>query len=223
MDAATKTCSSCKEPKPFELFGRLSRSKDGYNGRGKSCMSAVEKQWRKSLSAEHREQRAAVMTAWRLANPEKVSQYAKKFYQQNKEDVIEYHKKWRAENKAQCAETGRIWREHNKEYMRKKVAEWYVKNKKAHRVRMKAWAKAHPEAIAEAHKRWQAANPDKVCAQQKRAQRKRIENLTDPYIVGLIKGEIGNWGVVVPPELVAMKKQYLLIKRKLKEANEEHN
>jgi hypothetical protein len=223
MEAATKTCGSCKESKPVDFFGLLARNKDGLNGRCKACVLVKTRQWKRTLPEEHLKKMESVRQAWKRAHPEKVSQYSKKFYQQNKEAILEHHKKWRDENKARCAETGRIWRDKNKEYMRKKQAEWYVKNKEAHMVRMKAWAKAHPEAMAEAHKRWQAANPDKVRAQQKRAQLKRIENLTDPYIVGLIKGEIGNWGVVVPPELVAMKKQYLLIKRKLKEANEEHN
>jgi hypothetical protein len=219
-----KTCSTCKETKPIGLFSRLARSKDGYLGRCKSCMTTKEKQWRETMSDETRVRVNEVQNKWREANPNRVKESQRKYYRKNKDVITTRIKKWKEENKDHVREVSRKWREENKEHFHALCKAWYENNKDRFRAKQKEWQKANPDKTNVYHQKWRSKNPAKVKAQLKRAQLKRIDLLTDTYIAAMVKNQIGNWGVEVPPELIAIKRQHLLIKRKLKEINDEkHN
>ena len=87
----------------------------------------------------------------------------------------------------------------------------------------KTWTKNNPTKVKESSKKWKSKNPDKVKVMSKRAQVKRIANLTDRYIVDLFKTQTGVRAIKIPPELIAAKRHYLTIKRKLEKDNEKHN
>jgi hypothetical protein len=218
-----KTCSSCKETKPFDLFRCLSRSKDGRTGRCKTCIGIKEKQHNAGLSDETRNRRRDQVLAWKAKNPEKVNKARRDYYARNKEAVLARIKKWREENKAHVSETSRKWREENKEYFYAKVEAWRLQNMERVAANNREWAKNNSTKVKEWTKKWRSENPDKVKAMSKRAQVKRVENLTDKYIKDLFKKQVGVASIEVPPTMIAAKRHYLTIKRKLEKLNEEHN
>ena len=213
----TKVCSSCKEEKLFELFRRLSRSKDGYTGRCKACIGIKDKQYNAALSDETRNRRKGQIRAWRAKNPEKVNKAGRDYYARNKEAELARIKKWREENKDHVRETSRKWREENKEYFYAKVEAWRLQNMERVAAKHEEWTKNNPTKVKEGTKKWRSKNPDKVKAMSKRAQVKRVENLTDKYINDLFKKQVGVTSIKVPPELIEAMRVNLFIKRKLKE------
>jgi len=218
-----KVCSSCKEEKPFELFRRLSRSKDGYTGRCKACIGIKDKQYNAVLSDETRNRRKDQIRVWRVKNPEKVNKAGRDYYARNKEAELARIKKWREENKNRVSETSRKWREENKEYFYAKVEAWRLQNMERVAAKHREWTKNNPTKVKEWTKKWRSENPDKVKAMHKRAQVKRVENLTDKYINDLFKKQAGVASIKVSPELIAAKRHYVTIKRKLENLNEKHN
>lgn len=90
-----KTCSKCKETKPFEMFSKDRSRKYGLYRRCKDCVKA------------HYE-----------ANKEKYAEYSKAYYEANKERYAAY----REANKEKIAEQTKAYREANKEKMAEKYS-----------------------------------------------------------------------------------------------------
>ena len=222
-EVMVKTCSSCKEAKPLELFRRLSRSKDGYTGRCKACIGIKDKQHRDTWTDETRAKRRNQVNEWRAQHPEKVKQWQRDYRIRHPDLERARIKKWREENKDHVRETSRKWREENKEYFYAKVEAWRLQNMERVAAKHREWTKNNPTKVKEGTKKWRSKNPDKVKAMSKRAQVKRVENLTDKYINDLFKKQVGVASIKVPPELIAAKRHYVTIKRKLEKLNEEHN
>ena len=218
-----KVCSSCKEEKPFELFRRLSRSKDGYTGRCKVCIGIKDKQSRNTWTDETRAKKRDQVSEWRAQHPEKVNQWRRDYYTRNADLELARIKKWREKNKDRVRQTSRKWREENKEYFYALCESWRLQNLERVAAKHGEWTKNNPTKVKESNKKWKSKNPDKVKIMDKRAQVKRIANLTDKYIVDLFKTQTGIRSIKVPPELIAAKRHYLTIKRKLEKLNEEHN
>ncbi len=76
-----KTCSKCKETKPFELFNKNKSKKDGYGHHCKSCI-----------------------LAYRQSNRELYNSYNLKYYSRNKEQYISRNSSRRAKLKEQTPE-----------------------------------------------------------------------------------------------------------------------
>ena len=68
-----KTCSECKEEKPFSEFSKNRTRKDGYQYRCKACLSKRGMLYRKK-------------------NKEKERERKRKYKQENKDRIREYHK-----------------------------------------------------------------------------------------------------------------------------------
>ena len=84
-----KTCSRCKEEKPFSEFHKNRSQKDGYQNQCKVCRYEANKSYREK-------------------NKDRIREYNHKNYQENKEHYTEYNRKHRQEN-----------RDHYREYSRK--------------------------------------------------------------------------------------------------------
>jgi hypothetical protein len=215
---ADKTCSTCKETKPLELFRSCHRSKDGRTGRCSICIGVKDKQYYRALTPEEYAKRQAKVREWRVKNPDKVKQSERKFYARNKDAENARTKKWRDENKEHVRETSKKWREKNKEYFYALCEAWRLRNMEHVNEKRKEWARNNPEKVKKFCKNWRNKNPDKVREMGKRAQVKRIKNLTDKYIVDLFKTQTGIRSIEVPPDLITAKRHYITIKRNLKEA-----
>lgn len=97
-----KRCATCCELKPFESFGKLSKSKDGYKYNCKYCRR--EKEYlanqeynisKQKLWYENNKERAAIsQKKYVLKNIDKKRAYDKSYYQDNKEVMKENAKRY---------------------------------------------------------------------------------------------------------------------------------
>lgn len=96
-----KTCSKCKQPKQKTEFYANKRMKDGLNTFCISCHKAdniarkavnradeafrkAEREYKKTYRDRTVEERSAYMLEWRLKNEQAVSEYSKKYREENK-------------------------------------------------------------------------------------------------------------------------------------------
>ncbi len=90
-----KICSKCKVEKELTEFSKQKRGKYGVKSDCKDCEKL-----------------------YRTANKERISEYMKKWhqdnYQNNKEQNAEYKKQWYQSNKDQVAKQGKLYRQDNK-------------------------------------------------------------------------------------------------------------
>jgi len=87
-----KTCTICKKEKPLSEFHKSKALKSGYKGDCKLCVKARKQ-----------------------ANRDKILEYSRKYYQ---------------ENKSQCQEASRRWRKNNKKAKAKSTTEYYNNRRK---------------------------------------------------------------------------------------------
>jgi len=80
----TKVCVRCKEEKTIELFGKDRRSKDGYNGYCRTCMTS----WVRIYEKEHPKKAAAAKAKWRAENYEFHKSVSTKWNKNNPEKAI---------------------------------------------------------------------------------------------------------------------------------------
>ena len=69
-------CTSCHESKPYDLFRKQSKTKDGYKYRCKECDNLAAREYYK------RKKSKIIKNAkeWQKNNPDKVKEYKKKYY-----------------------------------------------------------------------------------------------------------------------------------------------
>ena len=85
-----KTCTKCKEEKPFSEFHKNRSQKDGLSYYCKACKYEANKSSREK-------------------NKDHIREYNHKHYQENKDHYIDYNRKFRQENKD-------YYREYNRKY-----------------------------------------------------------------------------------------------------------
>ena len=132
MVAETKVCSRCGKEKGLGEFYAKKKSRDGKTSHCKVCHDA----WTKS---------------WRLANPEKDRESARRRYAANPEGMREKRRKWGMANPEKLKEQRRKWRAANLEKDRE-----YYRNKRA----------KNPERMKEQKRKWHVAHPERVWARQ---------------------------------------------------------
>jgi 5-methylcytosine-specific restriction endonuclease McrA len=89
-----KICSKCKELKTFDCFTNSKSRKDGFESYCKECNKKRCK-------------------AYRLSNPDKVSEYHKQYYLKNADGVKEKVRKYRLSNVDRVRETSRQYCHNN--------------------------------------------------------------------------------------------------------------
>lgn len=162
---------------------------------GKSDCSAIWRSKNKehiaAYTLAHKEEKAICNRAWAKANPEKVKEKAKKYYdshpektkasrkryydshrseaieyskayaQANKEEKARYMKEWRAMNKEKIAVYMKDYREVNADKIKEAFRSWRATNPERVRELHRAWNEANPERVSANRKTWKAANPEK--------------------------------------------------------------
>jgi hypothetical protein len=91
MATKTKTCTKCKEEKPFEAFYKNTNYKDGHRSQCKNC----QKQQRSNWCKQNRERSNTYQTNWRKNNPEKVKEIQRKnciYLRQNQPEKVRARK-----------------------------------------------------------------------------------------------------------------------------------
>jgi hypothetical protein len=101
-----KICIKCNEKKELHNFYKSNRNKIGYEGTCKICKNTYTKTNKKKLGKEYSRQAAK---KWVNKNKDKISQYNKEKYNNNKEYWLSenrklYHKEWKKNNKDKLKE-----------------------------------------------------------------------------------------------------------------------
>ena len=118
-----KTCSKCKEEKPFSAFNKNRSKKDGLCYRCKTCFSKRAMLYNKKNKEIRRERQRK----YRQENREKENERSRKYRQENKERIREYGRKYRQENKDIIRDKTRKYRQENKDFLRE-IERKYIKN-----------------------------------------------------------------------------------------------
>jgi hypothetical protein len=122
-----KTCSKCKEEKPFSEFSKNKNSKDGLQSYCKICVKKIDKEYKeknknilKEKSKEYYQNNINSIKEYYQKNKEKFDQYQKQYYQENKKEQIQKSIKRNKENKQKYSLSLISWKEKNKEILREK-------------------------------------------------------------------------------------------------------
>lgn len=88
-----KTCSSCKDTKPFPEFPKsYCKYGDGYNAWCRVCTRFAKAKSKRKNREKHREATRQLHKQWREENKEKVRAWGRRNYHRHKEDRIAYQK-----------------------------------------------------------------------------------------------------------------------------------
>ena len=210
----TKTCSKCGEVKGLGEFGKHAARKDGLDTRCKQCNREAATAYRNANIEQVRQKdraRVAAMTPekkrekwnrWADANREHVRAYsremARRLYQRNPEKFKAASRKWYAENTEQALERQAEWRAQN----RHRLAEYAREYRAANAEKVAAFVKAY------------RSRHDVKATARARKQRE-VADLCDGYVKRVIFPD----GIPphIPPELIALKREQLAIRRMARE------
>lgn len=152
---STKTCSKCKEEKPFSDFNK-GKDKYGLHIWCRDCYRAWAAEYYKknkeTISKKHHE--------YCLRNHDTVKNRQKDYYYNRggKEKAQEYRMTHREQQRKREQE----WRDSNREYYRKKQKEYYHKNKDKAKIWRDKYKTSHKEQIKESSKKYREENKDRI-------------------------------------------------------------
>lgn len=118
MDETTKTCRGCEESKPLSCFSDTKPGKgDRYNkaSRCKACRSkanAKRNKWRYDNEPGYKER----LDEYRKNNPEKVAEWKRAEYANNREGYLNRAKSWAENNRATVRQIKRRYKVKRKEW-----------------------------------------------------------------------------------------------------------
>lgn len=158
-----KTCSKCKEEKPYSEFYKDKTRKDGLEYKCNSC----QKSYNKDYYEANKEKCNAQSKAWREANKEKLKAYRKAYYEANKDRINTQTKAYRKANKEKIKAKKKAYQEANKDKLKTYNKAWREVNKDIIKAKSKAWREANKEKKKALDKAYYEANKDKIITQAK--------------------------------------------------------
>ena len=216
----TKRCSKCGEMKGVGEFRLDKRATDGLQSQCADCQRAASRAYarkRKELypdlvRKEKREQKRSAYQKY----PEKFRKASREWAKRNPSKVAATGRAYRNRNQEKVALAQKSWREQNadhiKTYSSARNKERYAKNPQHFKEEAAKWAMANPEKIKAIRARWKKQNPDSV----RQSSRDSCARLTDNYV----KSALSVNGIPrehATPELIAIKREQLAIKRMARE------
>jgi len=203
-----KTCKTCGEEKPIEEFVKSKNTKDGRLNKCKLCDNLVRKE---QYYANH-EYRKQKDKEYREKNKEKVKLWSHKYKEKNREKIRIADREWRKNNPELSRERSRRWRKlHGKEH--------YQENKQMFIANAVRWQKENKERYIKRVKEWKMKNYNAWLQNERERHKTKVENLTDDYVVKLLKGKGKLLVKDVPKELIEAKRLQILIQREIKNLN----
>ncbi len=112
-----KTCTKCKQEKPFESFAKAKTRKSGYQSACKECNAKYRR--------ENSEKIKSLNITYYLSNREEILEQKKEYYLENREQILSQKVLYHEENRQKILEYRKKYLEENTE----KVKEWYQNNK----------------------------------------------------------------------------------------------
>jgi hypothetical protein len=125
-----KRCTRCGFVKPLSDFCKDSYNKDGLKSACRLCS-------------------AAQCLAWRVANPEYVAEYDKRYYVSHIEQKRENSKQWYYEHPDQARNNNKAWCKTHKEERKQYNKQYYLDNPDIYR----EWRKRNPDKAIESDRR----------------------------------------------------------------------
>ena len=203
-----KTCKTCGEEKPIEEFVKSKNTKDGRLNKCKLCDNLVRKE---QYYANH-EYRKQKDKEYREKNKEKVKLWSHKYKEKNREKIRIADREWRKNNPKLSRERSRRWRKlHGKEH--------YQENKQMFIANAVRWQKENKERYIKRVKEWKMKNYNAWLQNERERHKTKVENLTDDYVVKLLKGKGKLLMKDIPKELIEAKRLQILIQREIKNLN----
>jgi hypothetical protein len=159
----TKLCRKCNTEKLEEEFNKCKASKDGLQGKCRTCETRYRKERQLHIKDRNKKQR-----------------------ERDKEDIKKRNDVWRINNKEKVAEMNKEWREKNPEKERIQKQEYYKNNKESVDSYRKQWRKDNSEYMREWNRNYareqRANNPQYVI-------RHRLTNRIKEFLNGDFKSK----------------------------------
>lgn len=155
-----KRCSKCGAEKPRDQFGKNSAAKDGLFSYCRPCARAYNKKYYEA-NADKERQRAR---DWRIENPDKASDVARRHRKKNLDKVYARTAEWRTQNREYLKEIYRRRYADNKDEEAARFRKYYLENRERLLSRKSEWVAQNPDAAAESWRAWKRKNPDRVRA-----------------------------------------------------------
>lgn len=207
-----KICKNCKEKKSIEEFVKSKNTKDGRLNKCKLCHNLLVKkqyydnhEYTKQKNKEYREK-----------NKEKLNLCNRRYKEKNREKLRLAEKEWRKNNPELSRERSRRYREAHPNYKK----EYYAENKSKLIKKVIKWQKENKERYIKRVKEWKMKNYNAWLQNERERHKTKVENLTDDYVVKLLKGKGKLLMKDIPKELIEAKRLQILIKRQIKNLNE---
>lgn len=217
---AVKKCSKCGEVKGLGEYRSDKRAVDGLQSQCAECQRAASRAYarkRKELYPELvRKEKREQMRLARQKDPERFRQRRKEWAAKNPEKVAATSRAYRESHPEKVAEINKAWRaanaDHLKAYNGARSIENYAADPQKYKAAAAKWQQDNPEKRSAIRKRWKGQHPEAV----RKHRKAEVERLTDNYV----KGALAVNGIPrehATPELIALKREQLAIKRMARE------
>lgn len=152
-----KKCTKCGKEKPFEMFSKAKKHKDGYAYQCKNCARAQFADY----YATHHESLNTKSKAWKDANPERTRSSNARWRENNSEKDRERQRKWREANADKVKKTAKAYRVKHADRRNAQSKEWRVNNPERKRHLDAQWRQENGK---EYQRKWRAENKHKLRA-----------------------------------------------------------
>lgn len=166
---------------------------------------------------------------YRLKNIDRIRARSRELYSENIEYKRAKAKKYRDRNRDHVTKYNKIYREKNRVVLDARSKKYYDENRDKVREYKRKWNKVNRETIKAKRKKHRSENYDFIKKKEQEyhnknreqilfEQRKRRKNLTEGYIINLLRKDPNFCENELVPEIIDLKRNQVTMHRLLKEA-----
>lgn len=208
MQIITKDCKKCGETKALTEYHKSSRTIDGHLGICRACDKLYKAIWKANNPDKSKEYYD------NLLKREGKSRYVPPTAEEKRIRDRANQSKWRKADRKKHPEK---WKSTAKKL------EWQRQDRINNPEKWKAYTKAHydkhSETLKEKTKQWTKANKEYVAERQKIYGKRKVDELHPNYVLYLLRGKNYPKNIEVPDVLVEAKRLEILIRRSVKNEN----
>lgn len=204
-----KTCRCCGVEKDLTEFHKAKQNKDGHKGACKPCNILLSKKY----AEDNKEKVSKTQSDWWFKNKERLTEYHKKHYLQNKERHLASTRAWAKANPEKVKFMAAKSRAKNREYIRQRTRENYILNKDAIQKQRRIYINENRERLNRCRREKYHENANLSRAKGKRWSAMAREKLGDGYIKQLIIGKTDLNADQIPDSFIELKRVQVKILR----------